>query len=63
MSYNQLSPADAKAFLAANGLKRTGPHRMTQRLLNYMYCANCGLLNLKNDVTRAALKKVCMWED
>lgn len=42
---------------------RRGPHQMTQKLLHWRYCARCGLLNLKNDSTRRALKRECVTEE
>ena len=41
---------------------RRGPHVMTKRLkrLPWPYCARCGLVALKNDASRAALKRECV---
>lgn len=35
--------------------------RMTERILHWLYCAYCGLVNLKNDTTRRALRATCEW--
>jgi hypothetical protein len=35
------------------------PHSMTRKLLNWYFCSRCGLLSLKNDVTRRALREGC----
>lgn len=44
---------------------RRGPHSMKKlRCLPWPFCQRCGLLALKNDVTRAALKRECVtYED
>lgn len=41
--------------------KRRGPHAMTGRVLNWSFCARCGLIALKNDASRVALKRDCEW--
>ncbi len=40
---------------------RRGPHQFTKRILHWPYCARCGLVCLKNDVSRAAMKSQCTW--
>lgn len=42
---------------------RRGPDNMSGRMLNWPYCTRCGLVALKNTVTRTALKKQCEWLD
>jgi hypothetical protein len=42
-------------------IKRTGPHQMTRKILHWSYCAHCGLVALRNDETRKALKARCEW--
>lgn len=54
---------DVGAFLNERGTFRTGPHRMDKKILHWSYCRNCGLIALKNDATRKALKVPCRWED
>ena len=54
---------DVKSFLSARGNVRTGSHRMTGKTLHWPYCVQCGLVWLKNDVTRRAMKSPCVWED
>jgi hypothetical protein len=34
---------------------------MTKRICSWPYCARCGLVALKNDVSRKALKAQCEW--
>lgn len=48
--------------------KRRGAHKMTgafgkKSRISYRYCTQCGLLNLRNDVTRRAMRRQCVWED
>jgi hypothetical protein len=47
--------------IPAGKIKR-GPHAMTGRMkrLPWPYCRRCGLIALKNDATRAALKRECV---
>lgn len=45
------------------GTIKRGPHQMTKRVLHWTYCARCGLVALKNDVTRRALKAQCVTEE
>ena len=63
-----LSRQEARAFLAQRGNRHVGEHAMKGRIgkkppLPWVFCTNCGLLNLKNDVTRRALRAPCVWED
>lgn len=41
---------------------RTGPHRLTGRMLHWPYCIQCGRVALKNEATRRDLAKPCRWE-
>jgi hypothetical protein len=34
-------------------------HSFTRKLFNWLYCAKCGLINLKNLVTRQAMSQRC----
>ena len=43
------------------GVRRSGSHRMTKRILHWPYCSNCKLMALRNDVTRRALRAPCVW--
>jgi hypothetical protein len=57
---------DVRAFLAEKGRRVRGPHQMNGILkrLPWPYCTRCGLIALRNDVTRRALKEPCeTWED
>lgn len=60
--FSTLSAADMRAFLAG-GQKHVGTHNLSKRILHWRYCANCGLLNLKNEPTQRALRGPCTWED
>lgn len=55
---------DVRAFLNERGNKRVrDAHSLKRRVLHWPYCEYCGLLALKNDVTRKALSKPCVtWE-
>jgi hypothetical protein len=35
------------------------PHRMTERVLNWSYCAACGLVAMRNEASRRALASAC----
>ncbi len=59
----QLSSKDARAFITSKGTKHVGTHVMKEQLLHWRFCSNCGLLNLKNEVTRLAMRKACVWYD
>lgn len=55
-------------FLEAKGRQHIGVHNMRGTIgkkppLPWVFCLQCGLLNLKNDVTHKALKRPCIWED
>ena len=64
MAYTQLSGKDLRAFLENRGTKRVGVHQMSKKVLSWVYCARCGLVALKNDVSRAAVAAKCVvWED
>jgi len=46
-------------------VRRRAAHAMTRKLkrLPWVFCAHCGIMNLKNDATRSALRKPCeVWE-
>jgi hypothetical protein len=58
-----LSGAEKAEWLRATGARRSGPHRFTGRILHWAYCSRCGLVLLKNDVSRKAAAKFCAWED
>ena len=64
MAYHTLSAQDQRDFLKTRGTKRVRPHQMSKKILAWAYCANCGLMALKNDVSRTAVSKQCVtWED
>lgn len=45
------------------GTIKRGPHVMTKRILHWPYCARCGLMALKNEESRKALKRDCVTEE
>jgi hypothetical protein len=46
------------------GVVKRGPHQFTRKILHWPYCARCGLMALKNDVSRRAAKQPCeTWEE
>lgn len=47
-------------FLSEKGIKKAGPHNMKGRIHHWPYCTNCGLVALKNKVSRKALKAKCV---
>lgn len=56
---------DVRAFLSS-GRKVRGAHQMkgTLKRMPWPYCTRCGLMALRNDATRKALKEPCeTWED
>jgi hypothetical protein len=58
--WSRETPEDRKAY--TKWLKRRivkAPHAMTMKCLNWMYCSRCGLLTLKNEETRKALRAGC----
>lgn len=64
MSNHWQSVTDVKAFLAQKGTKRVrDSHSMTKRIAHWPYCAHCGLVALKNDVSRKKLKQPCVVEE
>ncbi len=54
---------DVAAFLADKGQRRVGSHSMTKAVLHWRYCSHCGLLGLKNDASRRALRQPCVTYD
>ncbi len=43
---------------------RTAPHAFTRKVLHWSACSRCGLIALRNEVTRAAMRRQCVvWED
>lgn len=60
-TFRSLAAAEIREFLSYKGVKRTGTHALTQKVCHWLYCANCGFLNLKNEATRKAMKSACEW--
>lgn len=56
---------DVREFLSRTGNRRIREgHTLDGRVAHWPYCIHCGLVALKNDVTRRALKNKCVtWED
>ena len=57
------NPAAIRAFLNERGRRVVGPHKMTKRICHWPYCARCGLVALKNEVSQRALAAPCVTED
>jgi hypothetical protein len=55
--------ADVARFLADKGQKKVGDHSFNKIILNYPYCSHCGLVALKNDISRRAMKEKCVYYD
>jgi hypothetical protein len=58
-----LSRSEVREWLTSRGTLRQGTHSFTKRICHWSYCANCGLVTLKNEATRRAMKAACVWED
>lgn len=56
----RLSNDEMREFLSMKGIKSVGVHSMTRTIFHWPYCSRCGLLALKNDVTRRALRGPCV---
>lgn len=55
---------DAREFLSRRGTISRGPHAMRKiKALPWPLCARCGLLALKNEATRKALREICVIEE
>lgn len=57
---------DVRAFLASTGRKSVGQHAFKGviKRMPWPYCTRCGLIALKNEATRRAMKQPCeTWED
>lgn len=52
--------SDVRAFLADKGTKRVREHAFTKKVCHWSCCGQCGLLLLKNDATRKAVKAKCV---
>lgn len=50
-------------WIPGKSVIRKAPHAMTRKILSWMACARCGLLALRNEATRRALKRPCVWEE
>lgn len=60
-SWHKETPAERAAFEAwKRKRRRREPHAMISRKrLPWLYCSRCGLVNLKNKATRAAMRAGC----
>lgn len=47
-------------FLSLRGNKRVREHEFKKRVAHWPYCSHCGLVLLKNDVSRKAAKAKCV---
>lgn len=58
-----LNATERRAWLTATGQRRTAAHRLKGRVCHWVYCDRCGLVCLKNDVSRRAVAAPCVWEE
>lgn len=55
---------DVRAFLAERGTRNVGAHNPKQRKrLPWPVCSRCGLLYLRNEATRRAVRAACVVEE
>lgn len=55
---------DVKGFLASKGQRSVGVHQMRHaKRISWPLCSRCGLLALRNDATRKALREPCVIEE
>ena len=55
---------DVRAFLSERGSRRVrASHEFTKRVAHWPYCNHCGLVALKNDVSRKAARAKCVVEE
>ncbi|HEY0712278.1 MAG TPA: hypothetical protein VGF45_06375 [Polyangia bacterium] len=56
--------ADVRAFLASQGRRSVGVHQMKNvKRMPWPLCTRCGLLALRNDASRKALREQCVVEE
>jgi hypothetical protein len=56
-----MTQQEAQRFVARyGGHVRTGSHNLAGRVLHWPYCLTCGLVALKNDASRVALRAPCV---
>lgn len=55
-----LGQSELREFLEYEGRKSIGAHAMNKRICHWPYCSRCGLVALKNDITRKALRSPCV---
>jgi hypothetical protein len=55
---------DVRSFLASRGQRSVGVHQWAPlKRIPWPYCKRCGLLALRNEVTRTAMKAACVVEE
>jgi hypothetical protein len=58
------TPAEVREFLNRTGRRVSAPHNGAGKILHWPMCTRCGLMWLKNEATRAELKRPCVtYED
>ena len=62
-NFRTLSSKEALEFLRLQGKRVTRVHALTEKICHWPYCKHCGLVALKNDPTRKALKGPCLSEE
>lgn len=59
MTWHQVK--DVREFLSRTEPKRVRDHHeLKGRIAHWPYCVHCGLVALKNDVTKRELRKSCV---
>jgi len=58
--WRTLTKREKRELLSSKGTKRTRVHAFTRKMLHWPYCQHCGLVMLKNDVSRRAVRKPCV---
>lgn len=63
--WTTLAPSEVREFLSRKGQRREGTHAFKQhKRIPWPMCRHCGLLALRNEATRRAMRAKCItWED
>jgi hypothetical protein len=60
--WSVLSRDEQLEFMSREGKVIRRPHDFSRRALHWSYCGQCGLVALKNEATRLAMKAPCETE-
>lgn len=52
--------SDVAEFMSRQGTKRTRVHAFNHKVCHWSYCGQCGLVLLRNDVSRRSAKAPCV---